>query len=385
MTKRRSTKDFIELINQRFGDRFSYEKTEYLGKRKPVTVTCKHGDLTILANTLMVAKYGCNECGREEGKKRFLKNALNTHGKRYSYDKIDYVDTLTKVEVVCHRHGSFFVTPTEHYRKRVGCPSCGREKTKYTQDGWLQKAREAHGDRYDYRDVVYVHGNQPVKITCPDHGSFYQVGRSHIQGNGCPRCHVQRTRLSKDVFIQNAKEVHGNTYDYSKVVMVTSKDKVEIVCPKHGSFWITPNAHVACRGGCRRCKESKGETRVRTFLERHGIDFVQEYKLPDYRYRYDFYIPKYKMLIEFHGHQHFGPIERFGGSEAFKRVVKHDAIKVALAKEHDYHLHVLDHRRMKNDGVEINLEIALRFNGHVFEDGTTITGNKGPRRLEIVD
>ena len=67
-------------------------------------------------------------------------------------------------------------------------------------------------------------------------------------------------------FIEKAKKVHGDKYDYSKVEYVNSHSKVCIICPKHGEFWQNPNGHL--RGhGCPKCRESHLETNIRTMLE----------------------------------------------------------------------------------------------------------------------
>ena len=56
-------------------------------------------------------------------------------------------------------------------------------------------------------------------------------------------------------FIENAKKVHGDKYDYSKVQYVDSDTKVCIVCPIHGEFEQFPGNHL--RGyGCRSTKTS---------------------------------------------------------------------------------------------------------------------------------
>ena len=55
-----------------------------------------------------------------------------------------------------------------------------------------------------------------------------------------------------DVFVEKAKRVHGDKYDYSKVEQINNKTKICIVCPIHGEFWQTPNSHL--RGcGCAKC------------------------------------------------------------------------------------------------------------------------------------
>ena len=59
-------------------------------------------------------------------------------------------------------------------------------------------------------------------------------------------------KKTTEEFIEEAKKVHGNKYDYSKVVYVNSATKVSIVCPTHGVFIQTPNQHLR-GGGCRGC------------------------------------------------------------------------------------------------------------------------------------
>lgn len=383
MTKRFTNDQYIGLVKSRFKGKFNYDKTEYTGRRNNVTVTCKrHGDFEMNAGSLLVATHGCSECGSEALQKQFLERANKIHGSRYSYEKVKFVATQKKVEIICSKHGSFFTTPETHINKKGGCPLCFQERNGFSQQEWIAKVKLIHGSKYDYSEVEYIHGEKLVKIICPDHGIFEQRGRSHLEGCGCPQCHIFSRRLTKEKFIEQAKKIHGDTYDYSKVVFITTKDNVELECRKHGSFWIRPNAHTASRGGCPRCKESKGETRVRTFLEKHEIEFVQEFKIPTHGYRYDFYVPEYKMLIEFHGNQHFKPVQLFGGERYFKETVRNDKAKEKLAKRLGFYLHTLNFRQMKDNGVEVNLEMALRHCGHVFKDNITITSNNGPRRME---
>ena len=55
-------------------------------------------------------------------------------------------------------------------------------------------------------------------------------------------------------FIEKAKIIHGNRYDYSKVEYVNNSTKVCIICPEHGEFWQTPNNHNTSRQDCPKCK-----------------------------------------------------------------------------------------------------------------------------------
>ena len=79
----------------------------------------------------------------------------------------------------------------------------------------------AHGDKYDYSNVVYKNSQIKVCIICPKHGAFYQTPNGHLTGNGCPKCRDEytslRCTLSTDEFIAKAMNAHGDKYDYSQV------------------------------------------------------------------------------------------------------------------------------------------------------------------------
>jgi hypothetical protein len=72
-----------------------------------------------------------------------------------------------------------------------------------------------------------------------------------LRGRKCPKCACSFTN-SKESFVQRAKEIFGHKYDYSEVVYVGSLDKVKIICPTHGEFFVTPSNHLNCIG-CAKC------------------------------------------------------------------------------------------------------------------------------------
>lgn len=87
-----------------------------------------------------------------------------------------------------------------------------------------------------------------VDILCSIHGVFQQRPYNHSIGEGCPGCKQEYMRkilpMSLREFVQKAMTVHGMVYDYSKSIYNGSKEKVEIICTNHGSFWQTPNNHL---------------------------------------------------------------------------------------------------------------------------------------------
>ena len=64
--------------------------------------------------------------------------------------------------------------------------------------------------------------------------------------------------------------------------------------------------------GCPRCKKSRGEKEIMGILEKMNIKFEDEYEFIKLsKRRFDFYLPKYNLVIEYHGIQHFKFIKFF--------------------------------------------------------------------------
>lgn len=133
-------------------------------------------------------------------------------------------------------------------------------------DGFIAKARAKHGNKYDYSKTEYVNQTTPVTIICPEHGEFTQRPNNHYMGAGCPFCSGNK-RHDAESFIDKAKAVHGDRYDYSKVDYKNNKTKVVIICPVHGEFMQTPDKHLAGEG----CPECAGNRLEDTNLKRYGV------------------------------------------------------------------------------------------------------------------
>lgn len=119
---------------------------------------------------------------------------------------------------------------------------------KLTRDEFIRKAREVHGDKYDYSKVIYKTSRTKVCIICPIHGEFWQTSNSHLQGTGCPHCAISKridlARSNTEDFILKARKIHGWKFDYSRVTYRNNTTKICILCPEHGEFWMTPNGHL---------------------------------------------------------------------------------------------------------------------------------------------
>lgn len=202
---------------------------------------------------------------------------------------------------------------------------------KLTTEEFIQKAKLIHGDKYDYSLVNYTGGQIPVKIICPEHGIFEQRPAKHIFGQGCPKCNGTRLKTTEE-FIKQAKEVHGDTYDYSKTEYgKNNRDPVIIICKLHGEFKQTPVHHINCKCGCPKCNMSHGEQILLQYFIKNNIKYIEQYEVTvpstirkTKKIYIDFYLPEYNTYIEYNGKQHYIMQEGFGGTLKFEQQVSRD-------------------------------------------------------------
>lgn len=210
-----------------------------------------------------------------------------------------------------------------------------------------------------------MNNNTPVKIVCKNHGVFTQTPRTHIfRKSGCTKC----SRASKDEIVNRSNEIHNRkytypnfTYDYSNTV----SDVMAIECPIHGEFLQRIKTHLT-GVGCPYCRESKGEKFIEGILVKNklirGVDYFRQYKFEDCKNKkqlpFDFYLPKYKICIEYDGDQHKRVIDFFGGFEQYEIRKSNDEIKNRYCIENGINLL----RFSGNDYSSIENDINSIFN-----------------------
>jgi hypothetical protein len=121
-----------------------------------------------------------------------------------------------------------------------------------TTEEFIEKAKKVHGDRFNYDKVVYKRNCVNVVIGCSIHGEFFQMPMDHLNGRGCSKCSGKYSPTTEE-FIEKAKKIHGDRFDYSKTVYVRALENVIISCRIHGDFEQTPDNHLHGKG-CLKCK-----------------------------------------------------------------------------------------------------------------------------------
>lgn len=233
--------------------------SEYKGRNSYILIKDRYGIVQINSGALLQGVKPVISSALDKSN-YFINKAREVHGDRYDYSKVEYKGYHSKVIITCAEHGDFLQAVCSHLNGS-GCFFCGNnEKINthlYSQEAFINKANIIHNNKYDYSSVVYTKAKNTIEIICPTHGVFHQKAAAHLHGGGCLKCANEtiskKLSLSQEAFIKKAQEVHGDKYDYSKSVYIKGTDKIEIICPVHGSFYQQAASHL--RGtNCNKCQ-----------------------------------------------------------------------------------------------------------------------------------
>ena len=279
MSKVSNTEEFIEKARKIHRDKYDYSKVEYKNNHTKVCIICpEHGEFWQIPKEHLNG-CGCPKCGKiKRGNLRkmniltFINKCNKIHNNKYDYTKVVYTNAHTKVCIICPVHGEFWQIPNNHL-KGQGCPICSNKtKGKYqisNTEEFIKKAKEKHGNKYDYSKVEYTNNRVKINITCLEHGEFWQKPNDHLNGHGCPICGKKLDKTEKYILEELNKNFCNVVYQYKPI-------------------WL------------------RNKTSPQSL---------------------DFYLPDYNIAIEYQGRQHFKPISYFGGDENFIKSQERDLRK----------------------------------------------------------
>ena len=307
--------EFYQKLNDTFKGSITFDRSKFVRGSKYIQFVCpKHGEQYKVRETLLRGN-GCLHCfnenlykhtgityekfmeiAKERGKDKFI--FLKETMRRYKSPNRKTTGAYTSIVCVCPKHGKFVLNDMCGYltdnRGREVCPGCVKEKrsvphgTLDTLKAWLEKI---YPGRLDYSKTVYNGIHAKTTFICKDHGEFIATPKNMAKSICCPLC---------------AKEGRGISYGESII---------------SGTIDYINNEYNL------------------------GLTYTQEYTIPDEpnRFRYDFYIPELKLLIECDGTQHHKPVKRWGGEEKLAIQQANDAKKDMLAKKYGYSIARFDY------------------------------------------
>lgn len=262
---------------------------------------------------------------RKLTKEQFIEKAIEIHGNKYDYSKVNYIDAKTKVCIVCPEHGDFLQLPYNHLNGN-GCPSCARHK--WDTDSFIKKAMEVHGDKYDYSKTEFKSTREKVCIICPEHGEFWQYPLSHLNGNGCGK---EKRGVRENCWENRKCPVCGKTFKERK--------KHKKICCSEECRKIYVNEHMD------EINRKRSETLKETFSKKTKFDYEKAYE------------KQKKTCIERYG------VDSFSKTEMGREISRKNMTKLRMENSETLKNEILIPKYKElceNDGLEL-LEFRNRF------------------------
>lgn len=289
--EKRRINNFSERSKKIHNDKYDYSMVDYINNSTKVKIICKiHGIFEQTPNKHLNG-HECLLCSRLNRKSttvKFINKSKKIHKNKYDYSMVKYIDSHSKINIICKKHGIFRQTPNSHLNGR-GCSKCSNNKKMDTKS-FIKKSKTIYGDdKFDYSNVNYVNANTKVEIVCKKHGKFYQYPFVFLKKN------------------------------------------------------------INCRG-CSNI--SNGENLISEILNNLGIEYKNQYGFNDCRYinslSFDFYLPEFNSCIEYDGIQHFKPVDFFGGEKSFLKQKEKDNIKNEYCKKNKIDLLRIPYYKIDN-------------------------------------
>jgi hypothetical protein len=304
---------------------YDYSMVEYKSCHKKIIIICKiHGQFEQVPS-LHLSGSGCNDCGilkrninQTFTNEIFIKKAKEKHGDKFDYSQVNYINSQTKIIIKCNTCENTFEQQPSSHLQGYGCDKCAHkinhENKKLTTNNIIIKAKEVHGDIYDYSNINYVNSHIPIDINCKIcNNKFAQLYGNHVyKKQGCPFCSGRY--MDTNIFINNAKKIHNDNYNYDKVIYKKSNIPIKIICNKtNKEFLQTPNSHLS-GSNCPCCsikKYSLTAIKYLDFIARYYNIFIKHYlnggeytildTILDKKYKADGYCEETNTIYEFHG------------------------------------------------------------------------------------
>jgi len=351
-------KSFIELFikkaNVVHNDFYDYTLVNYVNSLTKVCIKCPLHNEFMQSPGNHIQGQGCPTCGhnnagfiRRKTTEQFIKEANKVHNNFYDYSLVEYISRSENVRIICPVHNEEFLQSVGNHLQGKGCIKCGWDNSsklqQKTTDWFIKKAQKKHGLKYDYSLVVYKNIKSKVYIKCLNHGPWLQSAAKHLCGQGCKKCASLKTTSE---FIKDAKEVHGDFYNYSLVVYKSSREKVIIKCPKHDQFLQVPAKHIFGRG-CPYCANNSISKKETNWLNEIGIPKkFRQYKInfDDYTYIIvDGCKPRKKIVFEFLGGYWHGDLRKYDKNDingrnykSFGQLHKETFARIRKLRKHGY-------------------------------------------------
>ncbi len=349
MCVRKTTEQFIKEAKLIWGDKYDYSETEYVDARTKVKIIYNNF-VYLQTPDKHLRRKSPEKCSKLEANNiTFIKKAIKLWGNKYDYSKVNYIDNTIDVEIL-HNGTVYLQTPQNHLQGNA--PEKHYKNTKTTEN-FINQAKKIWGDKYDYSLTVYVDKNTKLKIIFEDK-IYEQIPNSHLKGYA-----PENIFKSNKKFIEDAKLIHGDMFDYSETEYTGSENMIKLIY-NDKIYYQKAATHLRGKVPIELKPVSKGVNKIIEILNKHNIHFTREHKYKKCKNKYclpfDFHLTDYDVLMEYDGQQHTEPIKFFGGEEGFIYRLGNDNIKNKFAENEGIPLKRISY--LEYDKIE---EIVLNY------------------------
>jgi hypothetical protein len=295
--------ELMASFRKAHGDRYSYDKVDYKGTKETITIVCQvHGDFRQKPAQHMMGN-GCQRCSKRYrwNTEEFINNSREVHGNKFTYDRTEYLGALASVTITCPHHGDFQTQPARHIQFKNGCPHCNSRRLK-SPERFIQDATARFGDRYDYSLVKYVNSSTPIKIICKRHGIFEQPPSWHLNNAiGCQQCSYNVS--SKETAWLDSLNLPSTVKRQTKVLIDGRRRNVDAVDNSTrtiyefwGDWWHGNPKFFASDDVHPKAKKTYGELYRETLAKRRAIKRAGFKLVEIWEHKYDSFVKSGKML-----------------------------------------------------------------------------------------
>lgn len=192
--------------------------------------------------------------------------------------------------------------------------NCMKKKLSYDQV--IDRLKKLYNNTYDLSMVNYTGYMKNITLICSEHGPWSQMAQTVFYGKGCPSCNFRKSVMTRtynqlkttEKFIEEARQIHGDKFDYSLVIYKNTDTKIKIICPCHGEFLQLPWGHL--KYGCKQCNIHTSKAEEEWIKSLNNSNILRQYKIPDHPYIVDGFDPCTKTIYEFYGdYWHGNPLK----------------------------------------------------------------------------
>lgn len=278
-----------QAISENYGGIYYYKSLSLTDNK--INLTCKtHGDFSVSPEDVVRhKKFLCAGCyssrlvksNRRLSEETWLSRARQSHGSRYEYHGVSYIEGMAWFDIECKTHGRFSIRAKSHAELGQGCRTCwyeggGRDLVVKPEEHFIELAKQTRIALSGEAEVVGVEGRsetRKIKLSCRTHGLFTSRLADIKKGVGCAKCACGSFGSSLTGRVTNILDSLGVSYNL-EVPLAGDRQRWDIVIESKklaieldGLYWHSENIKVdrLFMVNKARCAESAGYSQINLF------------------------------------------------------------------------------------------------------------------------